>query len=281
VVRRTFVRETRPVREQVLSIRVRRFVASLSLGAACVVACGGSGPDPELGELGRARFSYQRSCFFGCPLDQPLLSGTREAIAVTGDGDAHGVTAESSAPDVAQFAVERDCFCARNDDLGGRVEVAEDAACDAPRVKHCDNRVLVQAGSAGDATLQLNTAAGQAIDRTTVSVRTANRARFRGTLASKLGAIEATAFQIDVGDTLGLELTLYDERGRKLLAPEGVHWSSSAVDVASVEAFLQAGGAELDAGLDVVINPHAEGEAEIGVDVPGLSTSVQLTVSAP
>jgi hypothetical protein len=274
-------RQTGCVREPRRSGAVRRFVASLSLGAACLVGCEGPAPDPALGELGRVQFSYQRSCFFGCSLDQPLLSGTREAIAVTGDGDAQAVTAESSAPEVAQFAVERDCYCARNDQLGGRVEVAEDAACDAPRVKHCDNQVLVRAGSVGDATLQLDDAAGQAIDRATILVRAADRARFRGTLASQLGALEASAFQVDIGDTLGLELTLYDAQGRELLAPEGVHWSSSAADVASVSAFLQAGGAELDAGLKVVVDPHAQGEAEIGVEVPGLSTSVQVTVSAP
>ncbi|HKU41427.1 MAG TPA: Ig-like domain-containing protein [Polyangiales bacterium] len=234
--------------------------------------------DSQLGDLGRVSFSYQRSCFFGCPLAQPLLSGTREQIAVTGAGDGRGVHAKSSDADVAEFALERDCFCERDDDVGGRIEVAEDARCEAPRVKHCDNAILVQAKAAGDVSLELRDEHDRLIDRATLLVRDAERARFRGTRASQLGAREADSFELRTGETLDLELTLFDARGRALLAPEAVHWQSSEPSLASVSAFLRPGGAELDAGLEVVVTGRAAGTATVRVTVPGLEASVECEV---
>lgn len=236
--------------------------------------------DSQVGELGRVSFHYQRSCFFGCPLAQPLLSGTRQQIGVTGDGDRAGVRAESSDEDVAEFAIERDCFCERDGDEAGRIEVAEGAHCESPRVKRCENAILVQAKQAGNADLELRDSRGALIDRVGLLVRDAASARFRGKLASELGSREATSFELHQGDTLDLELTLFDDRDRALLAPEGVHWRSSDASLVSVAAFLQRGGAEIDAGLEVVLHGNAAGETEIGVEVPGLQTSVECQVLA-
>jgi hypothetical protein len=234
--------------------------------------------DSSLGELGRVSFRYQRSCFFGCPLAQPLLSGTRERIALSSEGNVEGLRVKSSDADVAEFAIQRDCYCEREDDVGGRIEVDEDARCSAPRTKRCENQILVQAKGAGDADLELRDSHAAVIDRTTLLVREAQSARFRGTRSSALGPREATSFELREAETLDLELTLFDSHGRALLAPEGVHWRSTDASVASVTAFLQAGGAELDAGLDVVVHGDTAGEAEVGVEVPGLEAMVQCQV---
>jgi hypothetical protein len=255
-------------------------VSSVLLMAALAGACQSDAVfDSQLGELGRVAFSYQRSCFFGCPVAQPLLSGTRERISVTGSGNDKGVRAKSGDADVAVFEIQRDCYCEREDDKAGRIEVAEDAKCEAPREKRCENAILVQSRESGDAELELRDAQDKLIDRTLVRVREADRARFRGTLASELGPHEATSFELRAGGTLNLELTLFDSRGRALLAPEGVHWTSSDADVVSVTAFLQAGGAELDSGLDVMLHGNAPGNAVIGVEVPGLEANLDCQVA--
>src|ERR1043165_3840758 len=94
-----------------------RFVVLLL--AAVSAACQSDAAfDSSLGELGRVAFRYQRSCFFGCPLAQPLLSGTRERILVTEAGNDRGVRAQTSDSAVAEFAMQRDCYCEREDDAG-------------------------------------------------------------------------------------------------------------------------------------------------------------------
>ncbi len=230
------------------------------------------------GELGRVDFSFQRSCFFGCPLDQPLLAGTRETIALSDPGDVPGLSVTSSDPKIAEFAVERACRCKRPDNKGGAIDIAEDASCQAPYEKHCDNSVLVQANAAGDATLELRDRHADLIDRAVVQVREPKRAEFSGTYTTRLGSVTGTSFQLVAGDTMDLSVAFYDELGRKLLSPEGVHWRSSNAKVADLTAFLIATGASFDAGLDVVVQAHAAGTTDVSVKAGSFSDSVVVKI---
>lgn len=262
--------------------RCERWARSMLVSwlALSAVGCGGGDDDgATLGELGRVGFTYQRSCFFGCSIEQPLLTGARETIALTKQGDEAGLTAVSSSRKIAEVAVERACYCERDDGHGGKIDIAEHGTCDLPFDKHCDNTVLVQANGAGDASLELRDAHGEAIDRVTVRVRDADSAEFFGTYAGELGQKHATRFELEVGDALDLEVDFYDDQARKLLAPEGVHWRSDRPSVADLSAWLIGSGAELDAGLSVVVTGHAVGEVKIFVEVPGLEASVTVTVS--
>ena len=81
-----------------------------------------------------------------------------------------------------------------------------------------------------------------------------------------------------MGESFELAVSLYDVDGRKLLAPEGVHYRVQDPAVASITAFLIGGGAELDAGLDTVVQGKAEGETELAVEVPGLQATVAINV---
>lgn len=255
--------------------------AWLAMACSAAVIGGCKSNDSEVhsrGELDRVSFAYQRSCFFGCPLAQPLLAGTRERITLDGPGDGEGVRVESSASEHAEFALERACFCQRSDGAGGRIEIADGAGCKAPYRKHCDNDVLVQAGSAGRARLELFDARDALIDRATVIVAEAESAEFEATFADRLGAVAGESFELAAGESFELALALYDAEGQKLLAPEGVHYRVQDADVATVNAFLLGGGAELQAGLDVVVNGKAAGETELEVDVPGLQAQVMLRV---
>ena len=92
----------------------------------------------SLGESGRVAFGYDRSCFFECPIEQPLLVGAKETIAVTGPGDDPGVTAHTPDDDLVDLAMQRECFCERLDGSPGRLEIASDADCEGPWRKHCE-----------------------------------------------------------------------------------------------------------------------------------------------
>jgi hypothetical protein len=251
---------------------------------ACSALFGIVGCDPRAhvdgtrGELGKVDFKYQRSCFFGCPLEQPLLSGARERIEVSGAGDQAGMAPHALDPDVAEFALERECFCERDPDDGSRIAVAEDASCKAPFRKHCDNHVLVEALAPGTTKLELRDAAGDVIDRVELTVADAHRARFSATLPERLGKLEGEAFELSAGQSAQLELTLYDERGFELLAPDNVTWHVADGAVATVSAFLLGSGQQVEAGLSVQVDGKAEGETDIAVDVPGLQAQVSVRV---
>jgi hypothetical protein len=244
-----------------------------------VVACDDAQPvDGTPGELRSVAFTYQRSCFFGCPLGQPLLSGTREKIAVSDVGDVPGLRAKSSDSSVAVFAVERACHCQRDDDHGGRIEIADDAACESPFHKQCDNSVLVEAKRMGDATLELRDAHDALLDRVSVLVRDAERAQLFATYPERLGEQRVDALALATGGAVDVSVELYDERGRKLLAPEGVRWRSADAELASVGAFLIAQAAEIEAGLDVVVRGEKAGTTRLLVEVPGLEHTADVTV---
>jgi hypothetical protein len=230
------------------------------------------------GELGHVVFNYQRSCFFGCSLAQPLLAGTREQIELSDAGDAEGVSVESSDADVASFALERSCYCERSDSTD-RLEIREDASCPSAWRKHCDNSVLVAAADSGEAQLELRDAHHELIDRVSVIVHEAHDARFAATLPDKLGPVIGSHFELENGKSLDLALTLYDEAGLALLAPEGVDWHVDDVMVATLSAFLTGSGADLHDGLDVSVHATGPGDTQVHVSVPGLDTSVELHVT--
>jgi len=252
--------------------------------AACVVGalgCDEQAREGTLGEAGRVEFRFQRSCFFGCPLDQPLLEGTRERISLDGPGDGDGVVVSSADPDVLEVAMQRDCFCRREDGSSGRLEIADDASCDGPWEKHCDNDVLVAPHQSGDTDIELRDADGKLVDRTTVHARRADDARFSAVYPDRLGAVEGDAFELAAGAALELEVELYDDEGRVLLAPEGVTWRVGDTSVAQLDAFLVGRGEEVDAGLSLQVEAVASGETEVTVEVPGLTTRVTVTVVDP
>ncbi len=258
-------------------------MAALALGVLAATpgwGCGGGGAAGGTpGEKGKAEFSYQGAgCFFGCPLEQPLLSGTRTSIAVTGPGDARGVEVVSSKPAVADFALERSCYCERKDGGDGHLQIAEDASCDGIWVKHCDNTVLVLAKDAGQTRLELRDADGALIDQVPVLVHQATRVTIEATYQDRLGAEKTTGVQLVPGASVQIDATLYDADGRVLLAPEGVQWSVADDSVATVTAFLLGSGKQIDAGTSVVIDAVAAGTTTLTLSVPGLEQAIGVDV---
>lgn len=253
---------------------------ALALGLASCADLEG-GDETTLGERGRVGFAYDRSCFFDCPIEQPLLVGTRETIQLTGPGDDEGIRARTSDDDLIELAVERDCFCERRDGHPGRLEIADDATCEDAWRKHCDNLVLVRAKKAGDARLELRDHQDELVDAIELHLRKAHAAAFFATHTDRLGTQEATSLELAEGEQVDLEVELYDAQGLVLLAPEGVTWRIEDDGVASVSAWLIGTGAEVEAGLTVTVQARAPGTTDVHVVVPGLDASIPLRVSAP
>jgi hypothetical protein len=249
---------------------------ALAALAGCAPDEGKSSGTP--GELGHVEFNYQRSCFFGCPLEQPLLVGTREQIEVSKQGDVDGIRVRASDPDVAEFAVERACYCERSDN-DSRLDIREDAKCTGVWHKHCDNQVLVEARDPGQTWLELHDADGTLIDRARVLVHEAHDAQFAATLPDRLGADEGTRFDLAHGQSLGLQLTLYDAKGLKLLTPEGVNWHVDDVQIATISGFLIPAGADVHDGLGVTVQATSPGDTSVHVEVPGLNDEVAIHVT--
>ena len=104
-------------------------------------------------------------------------------------------------------------------------------------------------------------------------------ARFTATLPNQLGPTSGTSFELAAGQSLGLALTLYDEDGLELLAPEGVAWHVDDVGVATISGFLTGTGADVHAGLSVNVQATGAGDTEVHIAVPGLDTSVEMHVA--
>ena len=253
-------------------------VLLLVAGGACKPIEDKTGGTP--GDKGNVEFTYQSGCFFGCPLEQPLLSGTHQVIQVTDPGDVEDLTVRSSDEEVAVFSMERACFCERADSTR-RVDIALDAKCDAPWRKHCDNRVQVEAVADGDARLELRDAHDAVLDRVTVLVRDADRAEFAVTFDDRAGTKQGTHFKAAPGDSLELAATLFDDAGRKLLATDGLKWRTTDAEVATLSAWLRGSGAEVSTGLSVTVQVKSAGSAEVGITVPGLDMEdAHVTVEA-
>lgn len=255
------------------AIMLRLPTLSLSLALLCFGCSSSDAREGTLGEQGKVEFSYRQSCFFGCPLLQPLLVGTRERIALSSPGASEGVSVESGDSGVATFALSRTCFCQQGKDTDDRIEIAEDARCGAARDKVCEASVQVSALSAGDAQLTLIDAQGSLLDRATVYVREADSARFS---ADALGSVESLALR--PGERLALTVKLYDAQGQRLLAPEGVRWRTGREEIARVSAWLIGSGSELEAGSSVDVEAESQGDTELSIEVPGLEASLPLEV---
>jgi hypothetical protein len=234
--------------------------------------------DGQLGELGRIEFTYTRSCFFGCIVDQPLLAGTREVIRLDGPSAARPkMSASAVDEDVAKVAMDRQCYCARKDTTG-RVDVALDGMCEEPWEMTCENKIIIEAREPGDTQIEVHDENDLLVDRVTVRVKQADRARFFGTLPDEVGEEMGDRFALPAESRLQLRLELYDESGIELLAPEGVTWSVSDPEVATLNAFLIGAGAEVSAGRDMVVETHDAGVASIEIEVPGLRAAIDVEV---
>jgi hypothetical protein len=267
-----------------LRTRVPTTVTRLPL-VALVIAVGAAGCAPldndgeSLGDLGLVGFGYDQSCFFECPIEQPLLVGAKEKIQVTGPGDDAGIVASTPNEDIVDLAMERDCFCEREDGNPGQLDIAKDATCPRAWKKHCDNIILVEAKKAGDARLELHSELKRLVDSVRLHVREADRAAFFATYMDRLGTLEAEDLDLAEGEKVELEVELYDEDGLVLLAPGGVSWSVGDESVAIVSAWLVGMGKEVEAGLGVSIEAKAAGATDVTVTVPGLESSIPLTVT--
>jgi hypothetical protein len=255
-----------------------RLGGALVLMSACAKNAHHTG---TVGDKGEVEFNYQGpGCFFGCPLEQPLLVGTHTTISVSDAGDVHGLQVKASKPGVADFAVERACKCVRKDGNGGELMIAENGSCTGVWTKHCDNTLLVQAKAQGKTLLELRDAHGALIDEVEVIAHEAASAVIDATYMSRLGKAEVSDLMLGPSESVQLEASLYDADGLELLAPEGVHWAVDDDSIAIVTAFLKS-GKELDDGTSVGVQAKSEGTTSLTMTVPGLQRTLDIAVASP
>lgn len=256
-----------------------RFRCALAAVLACFTAAGCKEEKTisgQLGERGVVEFKYTRSCFFGCVLEQPLLVGARETIRLSENANGPDIECRVQDEDVAEIAIERHCYCER-EDTTGRLDVATDGRCEEPWFMTCENLVQIGALAAGETKLEVRRN-GEGLDRIAIFVREAERARFFATLPDALGEVDGDNFAVASGGRLELRVELYDDTGLALLAPEGVTWTVSDPAVATLNAFLIGAGEEVRAGREIAVDALAEGETSVQIDVPGLTAGVDVEV---
>ena len=236
------------------------------------------GCEPESstqGDAGRVEFSYGEGCVFGCSLTDALLVGSTERIDVSEEGDASGVTVESSVEEVARFRVDRHCTCSRQGSNWVETRsVGVEAACQDDWQKSCDNTIHVHAVAEGDTELILRDSAGQVLDQTTVSVRLAGSLRF-----SSLGEDEPLSeLDISVAATHNVQVDVFAADGRRLLARDGVHWSSTTPAVAGFADFAGASDQPAHTRSRVALVGLTQGQAQLQVSVAGAAGRLPLRV---
>ena len=239
-----------------------------------LAGCGASSDAEDEDELD---FHYERSCFFGCAMQQPLLIGTRESVGVEGPGDAAGVTPRSSDEAVARFSLERDCRCEAD---GARsYEIDLEAGCNSGFQKVCDNHFPVDAVGLGDADLELVGASGNIVASTTVRVREAAKLELVGQIDGSLDTTNGYEHELSSGQTLLLEGELFDSDGVKMLAPEGVTWTSQDPSVATVSIWLVGSGQSVTAGLSASVVAEGPGETQVSLAIAGIDPQVTVRVA--
>jgi hypothetical protein len=232
-----------------------------------------------LGDKGRVAFQYRQGCFFGCPIGQPLLAGSHQTIEVSDPGDVEGASVRSSDDAIAEFALERECFCERDEDDDGRIPIALDADCERPRHKRCHNQILVLGHGDGDAVLELLDATDHVLDSIRVLVREPASAEFSASFPDVLGSVRGTEFDLAVDERVGFQVALHDEQGRELLASDGVTWSVGDPEMATLSGFLIASSDRIEDGVEVTVEALSPGETPLTVETAGFEDAVTLRVA--
>jgi hypothetical protein len=215
------------------------------LGLAVLGGCSNPAEEHTNGELGKVEFSYRASCFLGCDLQEPVLSGSTERVALSGPGNDAGLCVRSTAPGVASFSVERVCSCDQvHGTTGESYAPGPSGACNTGYALSCRNYVDVQTGESGDAKLELVGSAGETIDRATVHVRAAEQIGFERIPAGKGGRVESLT--LSAGDSVELR-ALALSGATQLLGTHGFSWH---LDDAQVASFDYWSDAALDAAPD-------------------------------
>ncbi len=250
-------------------------LAALLLGLLPACAPGNS----TEGDLDRVQFSYGASCFFGCGLDEALLEGSTERIDVTGPGDAAGVQARSGSPEVATFEVSRSCACTREGpNWSEGHSIGLDGVCDDGWAKECNNAIHVSAHQQGDAVLTLVDAGGAIVDRATVRVRAARELRFVQLVDGQSEHPTVNELSLTAGETRTVSVEVFDADGERLLARDGLRWSTSD---AAVVGFPTFSAPAADPGHDratVSLQGLAPGSASLGAAAGDAGAALPVNV---
>jgi hypothetical protein len=202
-------------------------------------------------------------------MDTPLLVGTEQKISFAGaHADDEGVTATSTDPAVASFAVHRSCDCEQSSGSSMTAMNANaDGTCPAGFRTKCENTVTVDALTPGQAGLELHTKAGTLLDRTTVRVDRAGSVTLHDNEGNEIGP----SLSMRRGDDMLISAHLLDSTGARMLADEGVVWHVAGTAVSS-------GSCLLCTSDETSLGASEPGRATVTMSAAGVRSSFVVSV---
>jgi hypothetical protein len=213
-----------------------RFFFLIAAAALALPACSVDlGSDTE-GELGRAKFAYAGSCFFGCAIDHPVLAGGRARISVEGK-NLPELTARSSDNAVLTVETHRTYLCCKSgsDTLECALGSQNDA-CGPGFTKSIEHSLMVRGHRAGSARVTLVDGGGNEVDTLPLDVAAASVARVR--LYEEKETRDVAGIELAPEGSIQLEVLFKDESGRALEAQSGVMLKLDDPAVASFDGGL-------------------------------------------
>ena len=208
----------------------RYIILTSAFFSLSLFACGEFEPNDTLGDLEKTSFSYKsgNDCFFlGCELDRPMMSGTKEVIALDGEDDSP-LRFESSQPDIVSIlGVETKKLCC--DSGSSRCFVTVEGACSGYFINSYS--VTVQAENVGESSLRVIASDGNLYD--SISLHVEQAVEFSISKVGSEDSFEEINLSLEEEGFL-LDVDLIGTSGRVLQATQGVEFHIEDANVASL-----------------------------------------------
>jgi hypothetical protein len=207
-----------------------RALASLALALATSVTAVGCSIDlgsSTDGEQGRASFSYS-SCFFGCAVDHPVMTGATAGIRIEGK-DLPEVDGRATDPSVASVTTEHNFTCCKSTSNTTTCEAAHRGdRCAEGFTLNISQSMNVTGLRAGSTKIHLvDSASKKIID--TLNLEIADAAA----VTLKSGETKLEKLEMAVGGGVTLTTEIRDAANRPLETSNGVSLTTMNLEIAS------------------------------------------------
>jgi hypothetical protein len=249
-----------------LALRERMMLRSLLLASLTIGCTAGAIQPGTPGENGRATFEYAY-CLFDCGLDQAMMHGTEESIAVRA-ATIPDVTISSTAPQVVtvQSSVAARSCCTTTSDSCRSIQAGETCNANETTLASID----AVATAPGNAELVLTQGDGTVFERIAIAVAEPASLDFGSPMPMSIGTSYAVAW------------TARDASGAKLMSTSGVHVKTSDASVVDFQrTLLSSNATEVDAEnvlFGTTMEPHATGAATITATAQNVTTTFPVSV---
>lgn len=206
-----------------------RVLASLALVSLLATGCSIDLGTSTNGEKGRAQFSYSATCFLGCAIDHPVMSGAAARITISGKGLPE-VEAVSGNPGVATVRTDHTYSCCKSDASSSECSTAKKGdTCPSGFSMEVSQSMKVEGLRAGFTRIALIDDAGKTIDALQLEVAEPVSATLRS------GSSSVDKLELAVGAGATLQAEVHDSTGRKLEGSDGLRYVTADAKIASFD----------------------------------------------